>query len=285
MIPLAKLRFPAESRLHKYNLIHFRFFVQHAMLANVDVELVPSDDQVFVANDKLVFSCTVNDQQIIVDYADHSTKNWKNLYPDLPYFKFQTTQKNSQDLIPLGPPMVGIKRSGSKGATLREYNRVRKFYDYVPGTAILCKQLPNGAAVDRRNHVHQMLLDNLTDVDVLANSSQKEFWTAHKNCLSAVCVPGATNNMVDRGHMELLGLGVCTISPELYTVFPGNIKLTPDHHYYRCADDYSDLLDIIEHLKNNPDRCKEIGNNARIFYEDYYAPRKYWQWILRNLND
>lgn len=275
--------FPSESEGHKYNLIHFRFFVQYAKIAGITVEMIPSDDRVFIPENQLVFSCVVNDQQVIIDYADHSTRNWKNLYPDIPYFKFQTTATNPRDLIPLGPPMVGVKRIGTKGATMREYNHVRYHYNYEPGSAILCKQLPNGAATERRHHVHKLLKENFDNVDVAADSDQLEFWQAHENCLAAVCVPGATNNMVDRGHLELMGLGVCTVSPELRTLFPRYSQLTANHHYIQCADDYSDLVDILKRLEKNPAICRRTGANARQFYEKYYTPERYWQWILENI--
>jgi hypothetical protein len=281
-----KLLFPIESENHKYNLIHFRFFIQYAKHAGITVELVESDDLVFISNDQLTFSCLVNDKQIIIDYADHSTRSWRHLYPNIPYFKFQTNFPLPDKTIPLGPPIVGVKRIGTKGSTLKEYNDLRKEYKYVPGSTIVCKQLPNGAAVERRKTVHTLLIEEFGDrVDINAQVDQLDFWKTHENCLVSVCVPGATNNMVDRGHMELIGLGVCTISPKLNTVFPKNSLLVPDYHYIRCADDYSDLIDIIKKLEKTPALCKRIGNNARLFYDKYYSPKKYWEWILRNINE
>ena len=277
------LKFPRDYLEHKYGLIHFHFFVQYARIAGIEVELVESDDRVFISDDHLIFSCVINDQQVIVDYADHSIRNWKQFYPNIPYFKFQTVKQNPQNLIPLGPPIVGVKRIGTKGATMREYNHIRYHYDYRPGSAVLCKQLPNGAAIDRRNHVHRLLQENFTDADITANSDQIDFWKAHENCLAAVCVPGATNNMVDRGHLELIGLGVCTVSPKLYTLFPQWAELIPNRHYIQCADDYSDLVDILRHLEKNPVICQRTGSNAKKFYEEYYTPKKYWTWILENL--
>ena len=277
------LKFPKNYLEHRYGLIHFHFFVQYAKVAGVDVKLVDPDEHVFIAEDQLIFSCTVNGRQIVVDYADHSTRNWKNLYPNVPYFKFQTTKNNPGDLIPLGPPMVGVKRKGSKGATMREYNHARWHYNYTPGSAILCKQLPNGAAVERRNHVHQLLTENFTDVDIAADCDQIEFWRQHENCLTAVCVPGATNNMVDRGQIELIGLGVCTISPKLLTVFPKQQTLKAGKHYIQCRNDYSDLVDILQDLQKNPEMAKNVGRHARRFYEKFYAPNKYWEWIVRNI--
>jgi hypothetical protein len=280
---IAKLKFPTESVRHKYNLIHFRFFTQYAKIAGVEIELVPSDDRVFIPDDQLIFSCMINDQQVIVDYADHSTRNWRHLYPSVPYFKFQTTKINPRDIIPLGPPMVGVKRIGTRGATMREYNHVRYHYKCTPGKTILCKQLPNGAAIERRNLVHQLLVKNFESVDISADSDQIDFWRAHERCLAAVCVPGATNNMVDRGHIELMGLGVCTVSPKLVTLFPQYQELVPNYHYIQCADDYSDLVDKLRHIEANLDLCRSVGKNARRFYEEYYTPECYWQWILGNL--
>lgn len=278
-----KLLFPEEYQQHRYSLIHFNFFVQYARVAGVDVELVNSDERIFISSDQLIFSCLVNDQQVIVDYADHSTKNWKHCYPGLPYFKFQCNLPMVDGMIPLGPPMVGVKKQGSKGATLREYNHTKWNYNYQPGSTVLCKQLPNGAATERRKVVHTILDENFENVDISANNDQIDFWYAHENCLAAVCVPGATNHMVDRGHIELIGLGVCTISPELRTVFPQHQLLQADKHYIKCQADYSDLVDIIVSLEKTPDKCKQIGDEARKFYDEYYSPKKYWQWILENM--
>lgn len=277
------LKFDKDYLNHKYGLIHFNFFVQYARIAGVQVELVDPSDKIFIADDKLIFSCLVNDQQIIVDYADHATKNWQTEYPDVPYFKFQSNHPLPTGCVPLGPPMVGIKRRGTQGATMREYNQVRFNYNYTPGQAVLCKQLPNGAATERRNLVQGLIQQNFINHDVSADCDQMDFWRVHENCLTAVCVPGATNNMVDRGQMELMGLGVCTVSPRLDTVFAYGQLLEPGVHYIQCKDDYTDLVDILKQLQIQPELCKTIGSNARTFYDKYYTPIQYWKWIMENL--
>ncbi len=279
-----QINFPSEYLDHKYRLIHFNFFVQYAILAKIKIELVESTDEIFVADDRLVFSCLVNGKQVIFDYADHSARNWKALYPDIPYFKFQKTSSSVLDAIPLGPPIVGLKNVDIQGATMREYQHIRNNFNYVPGDAILNKQFPNGAAVDRRNNVHALLLNNFDNIDIDAKTDQSDFWRQHENCLVSVCVPGATNNMVDRGQMELMGLGVCTISPRLDTIFTYNKLLEPDIDYIQCKDDYSDLVEKIEYLQVNKDVCKKIGDNAQLFFNNHYAPENYWQWILENIN-
>jgi hypothetical protein len=281
MKKVINLKFPIEYKTHKYSAIHFNFFLHYAKAAGVNIELIESTDKVFIEEDKLIFSCLINDQQVIFDYADHSTRSWIQDYPNLKYFKFQTTESNSE--IPLGPPMVGVKMFGTKGATVREYLNLKNEYKFTPGNSILCKQIPNGAATERRNIVHSILKENFSDIDISSNEDQINFWLKHENCLTAICVPGATNNMVDRGHAELIGLGVCTISPNLYTLFPWKKKLEPNLHYLECKDDYSNLVDIIKFLQSNPSKATEIGNNARNFYDRFYHPIKYWRWIMENI--
>jgi len=278
------LLFPKEYIEHKYSLIHFTFFLQYFKISGVTVELIESTDNVFIDNENLVFSCVLNGKQFIVDYADHHYRNWKQLYQDIPYFKFQTTTEKNSDIISLGPPIVGAKIKNLKGATMREYMRMRKYFEYSPENKILAKQLPNGAAVERRNHVHKLLLETYgNDVDTNVDCNQWEFWEMHQTALTSICVPGATNNMADRGQTELLGLGVCTISPEIKTIFPYNKKLAPSYHYIKCKDDYSDLIDIIEKLKKNPEKAIRIGKNARKFFDKYYIPEIYVKWILKEL--
>lgn len=281
------LFFPKEYVDHKYSLIHFAFFLQYFKISGVNVELIDSTDTVFVCDDKLIFSCVLNDKQFIVDYADHHYKNWKQQFENIPYFKFQTTSEKNNDIISLGPPIVGAKIKNLKGATMREYMHMRNHFEYVPdNNKILAKQLPNGAATERRNYVHQLLLNSYGDeVDTNVDCDQWQFWEMHKNALVSVCVPGATNNMADRGQTELFGLGVCTVSPEIKTLFPYNKQPTPNYHYIKCKDDYSDLINVINKLKKNPERTIRVAANARRFFEKYYTPEVYAKWILREIKN
>ena len=104
---------------------------------------------------------------------------------------------------------------------------------------------------------------------------QVEFWNKHKNCLVAISVPGARNNMLDRGHYEQLALGVCVISPKINTLLPYRMELIPKTHYLNCADDYSDLVELINWCQRNRESCRAIGNQARQLFMNYCMPEKY----------
>lgn len=275
--------FPASYSTHRYNRIHFSFFLQMATVAGVRIRMIADDDSVFVSDDALVWGCRINDRPVIVDYSDHDYRDWVDRWPDRPYFKFQRSVNSTPASIPLGPPMIGGKRRGVRITDLRTYLDLRRHWQYRPGTLVANKQLPNGAAVARRQLVQALLQTNFPDVDVAADDDQVDFWRRHEHCLAAICVPGATNNMIDRGHMELLGLGVCTISPELRTQLPFGRVLEPNRHYLQCRDDYTDLVDIVRDLQKNTRRAEVVASAARSFWDQTYTPRVYWKWILQSL--
>ena len=281
---IANMLFPKEYINHKYSLIHFNFFLQYAKIARVNVDLVPSNKQVFIGRDNnLFFSCAINNKQVIIDYSDHYYSNWKHLFNGIPYFKFQTTDKSNKSIIPLGPPIVGVKQKRSTGETLRSFFSVKQSFNYTPGNSILCKQLPNGNATERRIHVQKLLQNNFKITDTSANDDQLIFWNKHENCALAVCVPGANNNMIDRGQMELFGLGVCTVSPTLNTKLPFKKNATENVHYLKCNDDYSNLIEIINKVKHDTETLKRVGNNAQNLFDEIFTPKRYWQWILLNI--
>jgi hypothetical protein len=91
--------------------------------------------------------------------------------------------------------------------------------------------------------------------------------------------------MVDRGQMELIGLGVPTVSPRLTTRFVHDCLLEPGVHYIECRQDYSDLVEILQNLKDKPDYLKYVSQNAWNFFEQHYTPEKYWEWIIGNLDE
>lgn len=274
------IQFSENYRISRYADVHYYFFLEYARLAGAKINFVPDNDKVYTGGEsRAFFSCIINDSQVIVDFCDFYDWHFKD--SEVPYFKFQSTNETPIKCHPLGPPIVGIGLN--LRATMDDYFDIRKDFKFFPGDQVLCKQSPNGLAKDRRNNVQAMLVKNFPNIDIHPKGLQIDFWKKHEQCLAAVCVPGANNNMIDRGHMELLGLGVCTISPQLNTRLAHNKILVPNVHYIRCKDDYSDLLDIIEDLKSNKKNAKEIGENARKFFNDFWTPENYWDWILTNI--
>jgi hypothetical protein len=281
-----ELIFPANFETTKYKWVHYYFFIEYAKAAKVNVKFVDETSKVYIGGSNVpYFSCLINNTQIIVDFKDHTNKVCIDSY-NLPYFKFQSKEHQRADgIIPLGPPIIGMHFDDAR-ALPDVYFKLQQQFNFSPGNLICNKQLAYRRAFERRNTVQAMLTKHFKDrIDIAGRGAQEQFWKIHENCLAAVCVPGATNNMVDRGQMELIGLGVCTVSPELYTVFPWHQKLEPGKHYIKCNDDYSDLVDILKELDRNKDYAKKIGDNAKQFFNNYFSPEKYWQWILENIEE
>jgi hypothetical protein len=98
-----------------------------------------------------------------------------------------------------------------------------------------------------------------------------------------VCVPGARNDILDRGQLQAMAFGCCTISPVLADCLAWNKELVPGVHYLSCANDYSDLIEKIEWCKSNRDKCIEIGQNAKILFQETSVPSKLLEWIKINV--
>jgi len=267
----------------RYLELHYFFFLEYAKLAGISIRVDTDDGKFLAANQNQAYiSCYINDQLCIIDFNDFW--NWKFDQKNHQYFKFQSTTDTKFKCVPLGPPIVGLTAT-SRRSSIKDYLELRKIFHYNPRNNIMCKQIPGGNALTRRQHVQKMLNDNFDNVVLSSKDNQYEFWSSHENCLAAVCVPGATENMVDRGQMELIGLGVPTISPRLTTRFVHNCLLEPGVHYIECQQDYSDLVEIINSLKCNTEYLKYISQNAWNFFEEHYTPEKYWNWIIENLNE
>jgi hypothetical protein len=272
---MATLYFPSTYKKRKTKNVHFEFFIQYAQLAGINVSIVEPNDSVFIGKSSS-WSCLIDNKRIVVDYGDNNEWYHHELdyYKGCPYFKFQSSPNNHNSHIPLGPPIVGTFKS----ADLKNYFDIRNNFSYSPKSKILNKQRPHATNKERRTYVRKLLQPQFKNVDINGSSNQSVFWKESNNCLVSVCVPGWCNNMIDRGHMELLGLGVCTVSPKPKTILPYRTELQPNVHYLQSKDDYSDLVDIIKNL--TPEKSKQIGDNARKLFDDVFAPEKYWNYII-----
>ena len=89
-----------------------------------------------------------------------------------------------------------------------------------------------------------------------------------------VCVPGARNNMLDRGQSQQMAFGACTISPKLVTRLSYHGMLIPGVHYVECKSDYSDLIEKANWVINNRSKAIKIGNAAKKLFSETSTPVK-----------
>ena len=221
----------------------------------------------------------------------HDTNHYKNesdfykggKYSHLPLFKAHYSSKHDypDHVLPFAPTLFGIPGDGRRKA-LEEFLDFYPSFETAPKEGFTSKQRVSVAATKRRREMHQLLKQHFPDIDLKSNDPPRMFWNAHKTKLAAICIPGATNNMLDRAQMELMMLGVCTISPYLPEVLLGDIRLEPNEDYLQCADDYSDLIDICKSL--TPERAKQIGNNARAKLAPL-QPKPFWDYVIRTLKE
>ena len=157
------------------------------------------------------------------------------------------------------------------------------------GDIIINRQKPytpktQGKVYNRRIGVRELLKKQYGDsVKIKPSLSQVDFWKEISSMLVNVCVPGHHNNMIDRGQMQYMSFGACTISPYIPEIMPFRKEITSGEHYVKCKDDYSDLVDKVEWCKENRKQCIKIGNNAKRLFDETSVPDKLWKWILINL--
>ena len=53
--------------------------------------------------------------------------------------------------------------------------------------------------------------------------------------------------------------------------------LVKDQHYVELNDDFSNLRDVLEDLLAQPNRCKEITNEAHVYCEEYHDLKRQFQ--------
>ena len=222
------------------------------------------------------YSMIVDGYKIAIDYSDHPTLE-PSLLDCKAYFKFHCRNEHIQigNVYPFAPTSF---------YDWEQYRRLRKQITYKCNSNIILNvQKPYGNATERRNHVRGMLYAKYKSSNNYIYSpdyTQEDYWKLINNCLVHVFVPGCYNNMLDRGHIQYLAFGCCTISPRIVDLLPYDSKLIPGTHYIECKSDYSDLIEKVEWCKKHQDECREIGNNAQKLFDNSCSPERLWNWIL-----
>lgn len=260
-----------------YYKTHTQFMIDYAKKAGITVSYMIHNNRLWWLRG--IFSMLINDTQCIIDYTDHTTIQ-KEYNPNIPYLKFHYDRelcKDRPNIYPLGPIIVHPDLSNDLSYFLELIEKDN--YNPLESDVVQCKQRPYAGALERRTMVKQNLKERYGSNFDGELVDKKQFWDSQSHCLVAVCVPGARNDMLDRGQWEQMGLGVCTISPELNVTLPKFNTPLPGIHYIECKPDYSDLIDLIEWCKENRQICKDVGNRAKSLFISLYTPHKYWKWI------
>jgi len=227
------------------------------------------------------YSCVLNDKQFIMDFSDFKRFQINPNDNDCAYFKWHY----SSDY-----PQHDKRKNVYPLCVLQDYNWkafkvVRNCVNYMAdGRVVTNNQRVRAGAKSRRTHVQSMLRGTYGKHVSTKFIPQREWWLSHNDCLVAVHVPGARNDMLDRGQLELMGLGVCVISPIIVTMIGDGYVLEPFKHYVPVASNYSNLIDMIEWCKEHRVTCAEIGRNAQHLFDRVVPPERYWNYIRRILD-
>lgn len=256
-----KIIFPQKHIKPLYYDIHIKYMIEYCRAAGCEVELAGE-----TSLDTTTFIIYVDGKPVVVDFSDFDILKIPNLvHPILKYHCSEKLLKSNKNIRSF-PPVSFYNWT--------EYNMLSKAITYrCNSDLILNRQRPYAAALDRRQRVQGILRDLYGDKARTDLSSQATYWQEIANCLVAVFVPGARNDMLDRGHAQFMGFGCCTISPHLNDILPGNVRIEPGVHYVQCANDYSDLQEQIEFVRHNRQLATVIGSNAKDLFRQCCMPK------------
>ena len=160
-----------------------------------------------------------------------------------------------------------------------QYFELKNKIKYVAGDVVISAQRPYCDAKARRVKLQATLKSKYGGKAMTAILPQESYWEAINGALVHVFAPGARADMLDRGHIQYLAFGCCTISPKIINILPFWEKLEPNIHYIECGGDYSNVIQLVEWCRSNKDACIEIGRNAQNLFETTCTPNKLIEWI------
>lgn len=225
--------------------------------------------------DRAKFDMFLDGHRIIIDSHDHPDvvpQNLRSNYKAIFKSHLDTRDPQHAGLYAMSPMCFydwGL------------YESLKGSIKYRASGKILNNQRPYCGALVRRNNVQKILRDKYGGVVDTSMTDRPTFYKKINDCLVSVCVPGATNDILDRGQLEYMAFGACTLAPPLIANLPWDVVLIPDAHYVSCAPDYSNLIDRIEWCKSNPQKCIEIGQNAKEAMLKACSPENLLAWMVK----
>jgi hypothetical protein len=280
-----KVKFPKRDKTwvstdgnvqyHRYYNIHIEYILNILRYTNADIELV--DFREFTIRSQTIFDCIIDKKLVRFDFSDFEKLEDKNILGCDVYFKFHYADSHEKynNVFPFTP--VNFHN-------WEEFNELTKSIIYKADGKVLNNQTPFGAAITRRSRVQTVLLNKYGNNLSFDRKTQTAFFNLINEGLVSVCVPGARNNMLDRGQCQYMGLGACTISPRLNTRLSSWERLIPGTHYIECKPDYSDLIEKIEWVRHNQNAAIQIGKAAKDIFQRTSTPDRQICWINECLN-
>ena len=267
-----KVIFPKNTGQRYYHS-HFRFFLQLARAAGKKVE---SRD---LREDGRGFYFVYRGQKALVDFGDHRHigENVDNYPINFRYHYCENTHKALPNCRPLTPISFYDWMRYERLKNLIEYKADRDF--------VLNNQTAGKAAKDRREKVQVLLKTAYGTKADFEITDKVLFWRKANSCLVSVCVPGARNDILDRGQFQFWAFGACTISPPLDIKLPFWRGAEPGIHYIACQPNYEDLIDKIEYCKTHRTECVQIGRAAKKLFQETSTPKKVWEWIDQSMEE
>lgn len=268
----------AHNQWHRYYSTHPQYVLNLLTKGGADVEMVPATN--FDCRSTVSFDCLIDSHLCKFDFNDHEKYDWENAHKYKAYFKFHYHESHS-----VGPREKNIfPFSPVNFHDWDLYNKLQPIINYTAKGKVLNNQAPAGNAVERRNHVAKILKEAFNDNLDMKRYPKEEFYKLINNASVIVCVPGARNNMLDRGQGQQMGFGACTISPKLNTRLSYHGMLVPGVHYVECKSDYSDLIEKVNWVRSNKDKAVQIGKAAKKLFLETSTPQKQVEWIKQCVN-
>ena len=260
----------APNQYHRYYSTHPQYVLNLLRKGGADVEMVPATN--FGCRETLSFDCTIDGHLCKFDFNDHEKYDWSIIKKYKAYFKFHCGHHSEN-----WPNIFSFSPVNFHDWDL--YNKLEPIINYTAKGKILNNQAPAGNAVQRRNHVAKILKDSYGNRVDRNRYPKEEFYMLINNASAIVCVPGARNNMLDRGQGQQMGFGACTISPKLNTRLSYGSLLLPGIHYVECKPDYSDLIEKVNWVRENKSEAIKIGKNAKKLFTKTSTPKRQIAWI------
>jgi hypothetical protein len=275
---MLKVKFPEQPiKGGKEWKSHMRYVLNILRHMGADITFIPKPKA--EGNKRGHSVMYINNLRVIIDYGDHLVTKYMK-YEDKSWWdnaiKFHYTERHTSTPIISFPPISFYNWN--------QYYRLAKKtrYDPINNDRIIYRQTAHHAARKRRKKVTKLVQPfKKAAIGIIP---QREFWRDVGRCLVAVFVPGARNDMLDRGHHQYIAFGCCCIHPPITNILPYGKTLVPYIHYVPCSPNYNDIPKQIRWCNKHRQECLKIGQNAKKLFLETNTPKALKGWLYKCLD-